>query len=527
MQDNLLFPQFDLSYRLLIYLLSKLTDSLFAIDILFYRIMIAAMFASSFVVLWQLNVRAWLAAVASVVYVVSPFLVLRSGGHDFLALYFCVPWGAALSYLIARVETFADARIYFLNLFAGAGLLIAGTSGLYYAFFSAMFVAVTAFGMTIGRRDWRPFAVGLSVCAVLLILMLASGYRWHILELFSGRLAQPQRQPIENLSYGLLMSDSVHVLNEIGLFKSRFALYSEGMKFVTGANFLYEWPGPLLSMVIVAAPMFLFVGLFEPEAKRSDRKRVIWLSLLLITFGLIFATRGGLGFLFGYFVAPVIRAPARIIPFLSFFAMVAVCTAIEIMLAEATWLRRAAAAAVVALLLVGLPVRLFPLAALQRTTLARTDLLDSQASMRTMLRAKDHAGLKAVLQLPLLEWPEVGPQLKFEAYQHQMPYLLDRIGSETRWSYGLTAAQPQFAMLRDLTRGSKDDLTKGARALGFDGILIEKLGYTDAEIADLKQTIRIGIAPGCRLFEDQFRILYTLTSPADRAACLPEPASQG
>ena len=92
-QDNLLFPQFELSHRALLFLLSKISGSIFVICNLFYAISVAAMFASSFVVLRMLSIRAWLAALASVVYVVSPYFVLRSGGHDFLALYFAVPLG--------------------------------------------------------------------------------------------------------------------------------------------------------------------------------------------------------------------------------------------------------------------------------------------------------------------------------------------------------------------------------------------------------------------------------------------------
>ena len=156
------------------------------------------------------------------------------------------------------------------------------------------------------------------------------------------------------------MSDSVHVVKELGLFRGRFADYVEGMRHVTGANYLFEWPGPLLSMVIVGAPFLLVAGLYDGRAQRSDRMPEIWLSLLLITFGLLFAMRGGLGFLFSYFITTVIRAPARIMPFLSFFAVVAVCETIELVLVNPTRLRKALAAAAAVLLLVGLPREAVP-----------------------------------------------------------------------------------------------------------------------------------------------------------------------
>jgi hypothetical protein len=520
-QDNLLFPQFELSHRVLLYLLSKISGSIFVVCNLFYAISVAAMFASSFVVLRMLAVRAWLAAVASIAYVISPFFVLRAGGHDFLALYFGVPWGAALSYLVARVETFADLRARFLTLFAGASVLIAATSGLYYAFFTAMFVAVTSLGVSAGRRDWRPLAAGLGVCAVLFIVLIAGGLRWHIFEVLTGGLHQPQRLAIENLYFGLLISDSVHVANELGLFKGRFQNYVEAMRQVTGANYLFEWPGPLLTMVIVSAPFFVVGGMFDNQARRSDHMREIWLSLLLITFGLLFAMRGGLGFLFSYFITTVIRAPARIIPFLSFFALVAVCVWIELLLTIPTLRRQVLAAAAMVLLLVGLPERPFPLAALQKKTLANSEQMEFQASVQAMLKAKDEAGLRAILQLPHLAWPEVGPQLKFHAYQHQLPYLLDHTASATRWSYGLSTFQPGFAAVQRILEERKVDLSLPVRAGGFDGILIEKLAYSDQDIADWVESISVSLSPGCRIFEDRFRIMYSLVRPSDASICLP------
>ncbi|MDC7788095.1 hypothetical protein PQJ75_27760 [Rhodoplanes sp. TEM] len=522
-QDNLFFPQFDLSQRALLWLLAQVSDRVFVVESLVYGIGIAAIFVSSFVVLRVLSVRPWLAAVASVVFVVSPFFARRAGVHDFLALYYAVPWGAALSYLVAAVATVGGGRKGPVAAFVALCLLIAGTSGLYYTFFTAMFVAVTALGMAAGQRDWRPLAIGLGLCGALLVLLIASGYRWHLADVLFGAVSQPRRQHYETLYYGLLVSDAVAPLRELGLFKGRFDIYSAVMRQFPGGERL-EWPGVLLGAVIVAAPLFVLVGLFDRGPRPTDRLRVVWLSFALITFGLVFAVGSGLSFLFSYLLVPVIRAPTRIIPFLSFFALVSVCSVVELLLSEPTRRRRVAAGTTVALLLVGVPSALFPLSRLQASTRAGTQEL--RTGLAAMLKVVHAADMRAVLQLPVLPWPEVPPQRRFEAYQHMLPYVVDAVGSPVRWSYGLTPRQPQFAALRALVEGTTGVSTERARGLGFDGILVEKLAYTEDELAALAASIRTGLAPGCRIFEDGLRILYALAQPPDGVACLPEPPLQ-
>ncbi|WP_170149485.1 hypothetical protein [Rhodoplanes roseus] len=519
-QDNLFFPQFDLSQRALLWLLAQTSDQVFAVENLLYRIGIAAIFVSSFVVLRVLSVRPWLAAVASVVFVVSPFLAGRAGGHDFLALYYAVPWGAALSYLVAEVATVGSGSKGPVAAFVALCLLVAGTSGLYYTFFSAMFVAVTALGMAAGRRDWRPAAIGVGVCAALFVLLIASGYRWHLVDVLFGAVSQPRRQHYETLYYGLLVSDAVKPLSELGLFKDRFGTYTAVMRQFQGAERM-EWPGVLLGTVIVAAPLFVVVGLFDRGPWRTDRLRIVWLSLALITFGLVFAVGSGLSFLFSYLLVPVIRAPTRIIPFLSFFALVSVCAGVELLLSEPTRRRRIAAGVTVALLLVGVPSALFPLSRLQESTRAGTQ--DVRAKLAAMLKIVHGAGLKAVLQVPIVPWPEIPWQRRFDPYQHLLPYVVDTVGSPVRWSYGLALRQPDFARLRALTAGTTGVATERARGLGFDGILVEKLAYTEEELGDLSASIRTGLAPGCRIFEDELRILYALGPPPEGVACVPEP----
>ena len=56
---------------------------------------------------------------------------------------------------------------------------------------------------------------------------------------------------------------------------------------------------------------------------------------------------------------------------------------------------------------------------------------------------------------------------------------------------------------------SSNDITKAARALSFDAVLVEKLAYTEGDLAAL----RSNIVDAQIVFEDNERILYTIKQP--------------
>jgi hypothetical protein len=72
------------------------------------------------------------------------------------------------------------------------------------------------------------------------------------------------------------------------------------------------------------------------------------------------------------------------------------------------------------------------------------------ASVRDMLTKKDAGKLTAVLQLPLIGWPENRSVRNLPDYSHALPFLLDRSTSETRWSYGLNRRDPVYYGLQTI-----------------------------------------------------------------------------
>jgi len=175
--------------------------------------------------------------------------------------------------------------------------------------------------------------------------------------------------------------------------------------------------------------------------------------------------------------------------------------------------------AVVALgLLEGVYPCIGALAKMQRNDLASASNQHLTQSMMAMLKAKDGANLKTVLQLPLSSWPEAPYIHGYDPYLHQLPYIYDKRGSQTRWSYGASDRQPGVA-LTNVSLSQPSTILPRARQLGFDGILIVKQAYEPAELDVLKARIAGPIAPGCRLYEDDVQVLYAVGRNPAGAPC--------
>jgi hypothetical protein len=80
----------------------------------------------------------------------------------------------------------------------------------------------------------------------------------------------------------------------------KFGVYSDGPR--------YEWPGVVFTTIILAAPIVLLARVVAPASETSNRATIAWLAAGLIMFLLLFAMRGGLGYIFNHIFGPWIRA---------------------------------------------------------------------------------------------------------------------------------------------------------------------------------------------------------------------------
>src|SRR5262249_23625313 len=150
---------------------------------------------------------------------------------------------------------------------------------LYYTFFSAMFASLLGAAASIRKRTFKPVILALSLAGSMSIVMVIAGYGTGITEVLSGRLRQVDRFPWEELYFGLNPSEALQVYSVLPGMHGVLTDYMRVFRVLYGANGLFEWPGVLLTTVIIAAPFIALLG---------DRRSLLpFLAASCITFGII------------------------------------------------------------------------------------------------------------------------------------------------------------------------------------------------------------------------------------------------
>jgi hypothetical protein len=199
-------------------------------------------------------------------------------------------------------------------------------------------------------------------------------------------------------------------------------------------------------------------------------------------------------------------------PLLMFLAIFIILAASDILLQEPGWARRACVALVVGALLLSGFASACQLIWRLKWVSADPTAQALIASFAQVEAAKDRAGLSAILQLPIISWPEAPFRNGFDPYTHHFGYIFDKRGSKTNWSYGSSDLQPGFFEMRATLRSENDPAGLAFRALkyGFDGLLIEKKPFTPTQLVNLLGGIASRLPQQCKLFEDDARVLYDI-----------------
>jgi hypothetical protein len=512
-RDGLYFPNSDLSYRTILWLFAHVTNSPFRAVHWTYMVALATMFALAYWVLRRLGIRAWLALAGAAASVLTPYLAIRSYGHDFLALSFSVPLGLGLALELVTNRWGSSLKAFFRDPFTLTAIVVVGASGLYYTFYTLMFMAFVATAASVGERRLFPLLAAACAGALMAAIFVFAGYGLDLPLALSGQFSIVHRAPSEQLLYGLELPSAAMPFRFLHKVASGLDTAMASAPEAFAREGIAEWPAAPLTSILLAAPLIAALSFLRARngaAAGRSKPGLIGLCAILIVFGLLFGARGGLGFEFNLLVTPEIRADSRLMPFLTFAAIVILCIAAE-RAAElpAPWIRIGAPILVAGLLGISIWPSRGALAHKQQAALAAPLTQALRRSLPLMLQAKDRAGLQGVLELPIAQWPETPAIHDFEPYEHQLPYVFDAPRSSTRWSYGATPAQPWYPLV-SLLVNQPGAIVARARNLGFDGVLIQKRGYDAAELPPLEAELG-GVGGRCRLYEDAVMALYALT----------------
>jgi hypothetical protein len=461
------------------------------------------------------------AFVAGTLFALSPYALYKNIAHFGMAVYL-IPFVCAIALQLASNKLPERGFLKWpgVGLLAGSGLL--GFNYIYYPFFGCFFVVVaTAIG-SLTFRSKRILASGALVLAVTggcaFVNLAPSLYSW-------SRYGRP-----------IILNDKIAAQAEI---------YALKIRSLVSPNYLHWFP-PFRKWVereqvagypnetenmtsrLGAVGTLGFLGLLgvllaPTVAARSETGRTCLGAGQLTVAGLLLATTGGFGALFSLLVTPDIRAYARICPFLTMFALVAVAMAMD----GGRWSHRRKMLIAAAVLAIGL--------ADQSTgAYGMNNEYPASAAQLPLLKGFVHQIERAlpesamVLQLPLRRTylNEIGVG-RIQPYEHLKLYLVSR---HIRWSYpGLS--NEQVGWLESAARLPLQQLPQQMAVEGFSAIVIDRYGYQDngqAEIAAVRAPLG---DQGVLAETERFVALdiRSLTGPATlpRLSTRPAPLSPG
>lgn len=428
--------------------------------------------AVSYFVFRRLGVgRPW-ALVGALAFTMLPFHFQRLG-HLFFLGYFV----AAIAFWLA-FDFVADHRR------TGAGrprmglvavaAIVCGTCGIYYAFFSCLFVLVVGLHVSAVEGAWSPMRRG---ALVSLIVISAGAFNlaptlWHLHT--EGRNA--------NVAVRAAQESEIY-----GLKAAQLILPREGHRIPALARLrsAYEASAPLsnenrtATLGLFGALGFLIL-LLIPFAGRLLRNvpALARISSAPAYAGFLYATIGGMGSVFALLVSPQLRGLNRISPFLGFLGILC-CTALLDHIARSHPARRYRAIgwAAAALLTAGILFDQVPAGGPYWQPI-HSELMQRFARDRSYYgEVERKLGEGAmVMQLPMVRYPEAPLVKSMGSYDSLVAFMHTRT---MHWTSGAMSGRSAEGWQRTFESFDLSERIRALAALGFAGIDLDARGLGD------------------------------------------------
>jgi phosphoglycerol transferase len=463
---------------------------------LFFLLTFPLVALTALLVLRQLGVSRGPAYLAAVLFVFLPFHFFHGPNHLFLSAYYAVPLG---TYLILAV---LGEKALFTRRESGRGspirryatprslatllmCVVIGSSGLYYASFTLLLIAIALLSRILLRRPLASFAAGTAVLVVIAATLLVNDASSIAYVHEHGRDSLvAQRHPQETEAYSLklaylLLPVDGHRLSPFARLKRHYdtttplpenqgeAAQTLGLLGTIGFAWLLF--AAFASMVASSRPL--------PSLHRHTAAANIAAVLL--------ATTGGISTLIAYLVSAQLRAWGRMSIFIGFFSLLAFALLLDAAGRRFATTRRGAwmfRGCVVVLLVFGVADQTTNLMVPPYKAVTAAWRNDSAFVHDLESRLPRDA---AVYQVPYVPFPESEPPGLTQPYDPLRLYLhSDRL----RWSAGAMKGRPADWQSQ-LAASPVPQQVPAVAAAGFSGILIDRFGYADGA-ASIESALR-------------------------------------
>jgi phosphoglycerol transferase len=444
--------------------------------------------------------------VTSLLYAFLPYSFFRGQGHLFLATYYTIPlitliilslWSNNLPWVSSNQNFKSKFVCHILtnrkSIFCIIVCIVLGSTGVYYAFFACIFIAVASISAFLYKRDKSVF-----VSALILIALISSSFFLNILPslvyTYQHGVNQEvaQRIPSETEKFGLKITNLL-----LPLEKYRFPIPADSIKEYHRASQGNENIFAALGIIgSIGFLSLLFRSLFfasQTDRKKSSPSIYDRLALLNIS-ALLYGIVGGFGTMFALLVTPLIRGTNRISIFIAFFSLLAVALFIDAINKKYVKNKRDKFIFnifLIGVLLLGILDQTSP-AFVPDYTGQKNEYLNDLGFVHTLERIIPTNSM--VFQLPYVPFPENGLRnpSRMKDYDLFRGYLHSK---NLRWSYG--AIQGRHSNWHQaVSEEPLDNLLTKISFVGFNGIYIDRYGYPDmGNLMELEMEKKLGTKP--------------------------------
>ena len=455
---------------------------------IFYIILFPITSMTSYFVMKKLNINTYISMLTSLYFTFSFYRFNRGMGHIFLNVYFTIPIIMLVFYMLYTDDTLLEFEKGFFrkkkNIFVLVSLIILSLSGIYYTFFSCFFLLVI-FISKVNKFNFKNLSkkFGLSFGTIFLTMFLfyipGLIYKFNVGE----NLEKPVRGASEADFYGLritrlLLSHRLpKFLSKIklrGILDSyrNYASYLKGME-------ASEYLG------IIGVIGFFYLLWIAVIKKRQSSKLIELLALLNIT-GILLAVASGFGSIFAIFGTASIRGYNRISIFILYFCILAVATKLNDILKNKKNKLYYVYISLFLLYSFSIWEQIPPNISYTAVVKSYKEKFDSD-KMFIMEIEKKLGSDGMVFQLPYFKFPENGPIQELGDYELFKGYLFSK---NLKWSYGGYRGRDSDLWNEYISSLPVNEMLNKISIVGFNGIYIDKKGYTEEEYKKLENEIK-------------------------------------
>lgn len=353
-----------------------------------------------------------------------------------------------------------------------------GTTGVYYAFFTCIVLAVAAIFQSAHQTSLRP-AIRAAGLGALIVLCVA-------VQLIPTQLFNRENGPNPSVAKRGLIESEIYSLRLAQMLlpvqQHRVPLLAKvRAKYDAESTPVNENGTATLGALASAGFLMGLLMLFLPSVRRHFHPSQQLCAVLLIAL-FLYATMGGLGSLFALFVSPQIRALNRISPYIALFSLIISGATLQLIwnylhekyprLGGASSAVPAAALGALALVVIADQVSpSYRQSRQERDGTATRYQFDRAFGER--LTAELPAGAM-VMQLPYMSYPEspdevLGSYTQFRNTLH---------APSLHWSHGAMRARPEGNWLADVNALPPTAFVDAIQALGFSALVLDQRALT-------------------------------------------------